>query len=179
MRAITEKIERICQGKAIRIFSAQSDRETVSFVETYRNCGRCRRCRESNDRPHGPYWNLNYVDSEGKARTVYTGRLLPDLARKHGKVLFADVVQFYAERQRHEENARKYREQIAQLKRHIEDLYEGQRAAQPQFRKRRSGKAERVFRHLATKYHPDRHSGKRFEAEEIMTDINELYQLME
>ncbi|PWT90480.1 MAG: hypothetical protein C5B54_07105 [Acidobacteria bacterium] len=175
-----ERIEKICHGKTIRIFSAQQEEDTVSFVETFRNCGRCLRCRESNQKPHGPYWNLNYVDTAGKPKTVYVGRLLPEIARKHSKVLFADVIQFYEDRGRHEEITKKYRDHIAQLKQQIEDLYENQRASKRQVKRGgSSGKLERVFRHLATKYHPDRHSGKRFEAEEIMKDINQLYQLME
>jgi len=175
-----EKIDRICAGKTIRIFSARPDLNTVSFVETYRNCGKrsCVRCRDKRQRPHGPYWNLNYTDEHGKPGTLYIGRLLPEIARKHSKVLFSDVMEFYKERDRHEESVSRYRTQIGNLKLEIERLYEELRSAQRFQRKNITGKAQKFFRQLVSKYHPDRHGERTFLAEDVMKDLNQLIQLV-
>ncbi len=177
-----EKIEKLCKGKNIRIFSAREDRDNVTFVETYRNCGRkyCKRCKNKKNRPHGPYWNMNYPDEKGKLRTLYVGKSLPDIAFKHGKLLFSDVVRFYQENEAHKESQAKSHAEMLRLKKEVERLFEELRAARRSFRSRPPGRGEKIYKQLAMKYHPDRNPEKSFHAEEIMKDLNQLYrQLLE
>lgn len=170
-----EKIQEICNGKTVRIFSARKDHQTVSFVETYRNCGKksCIRCRNKDARPHGPYWNLNYPDENGKTRTVYVGRKLPELAQKHLKVSFADVVHYYSENESQKKTIQRYQEDIGQLRIQMERLFEELRSFRRNKRKL-SSSAEKFFRNLVQKYHPDRNAKKVFPAEDVMKDINQL-----
>lgn len=178
-----EKIEKICRGKNIRIFSSlQKDLHSVSFVETYRNCGKrsCRKCKNKAHRPHGPYWNLNYTDDGGTSRTLYVGKNLPAVAFKHGKLLFSDVVRFYQESETNKEALARYRAQTLHLKREVERLFEELRSARRFSRARPSGRAEKTYKQLVLKYHPDRNADKNFHAEEVMKDLNQLYrQLLE
>ena len=177
-----EKIEKICKGKDIRIFSAREDRDCVTFVESYRNCGRksCKRCRNKGNKPHGPYWNMNYRDEKGKIHTLYVGRKLPEIAFKHGKLLFSDVVRFYQENETHKESLSKSHAETLRLKKELERLFEELLASRRSSRSRPSGRAEKIYKQLAMKYHPDRNPEKSFYAEEIMKDLNQLYrQLLE
>src|SRR5437867_2038801 len=121
-----ERIQEICDGKSIRIFSARKERIAVSFVETFRNCGKksCIRCRDKEARPHGPYWNLNYPDETGKIRTVYVGRKLPELAQKHLKVSFADVVQYYSENENQKKWIERYQQEIRTLRVQVQSLFQ-------------------------------------------------------
>jgi hypothetical protein len=173
-------IEKICSNKTIRIFSARTDQNTVSFVESYRNCGNssCTRCRLKESRPHGPYWNLNYYDEKGKLRTMYVGKALPQIAFYHKRIFFADVLAFYRQREEQQQVAARFETRISRLKQENEKLYEELRSAHHQLRKNGSGKADKLFRQLAAKYHPDRQTGKSFPSEEVMRDINQLYQLL-
>jgi hypothetical protein len=173
-----EKIEKICKGKDIRIFSARPEvAESVSFVESYRNCGKrsCQKCKNPRNRPHGPYWNLNYDDGKGRTRTMYIGRKLPDVAFKHGKLLFSDVVRFYRENEMQKESLARYRSETLHLKRELERLFEELRSARRVSRSRPSARAEKIYKQLVGKYHPDRNAHRSFEAEEVMKDINQLY----
>jgi hypothetical protein len=170
-----EKIAEICNGKSIRIFGARDERLAVSFVETYRNCGKksCIRCRNKEARPHGPYWNLNYPDENGKIRTVYVGRKLPELAQKHLKISFADVIHYYSENESQKKSIQRYQEEIKHLRIQIQHLFEELRS----FRRTRgksSSAAEKFFRNLVQKYHPDRNAKQVFQAEDVMKDINQL-----
>jgi hypothetical protein len=178
-----ENIERICKGKNIRIFSSVQDPvHSVSFVETYRNCGKktCKKCKNKKNRPHGPYWNLNYTDDQGKVRTLYVGKSLPAMAFKHGKLLFSDVVRFYQENEAHRETLSRYRAETHQLKREVERLFEELRAARRSGRPKPATRAEKIYKQLVLKYHPDRNADKSFLAEEVMKDLNQLYrQLLE
>ena len=172
-----EKVEKICKGKDIRIFSARENRESVSFVESYRNCGKraCKKCKSRSERPHGPYWNLNYKDEKGRVRTLYVGQKLPGIAFKHGKLLFSDVIRFYQENEAQKETLGRYRMETIQLKREMERLFEELRSVRRSARARPSGKAEKVYKQLVLKYHPDRNAGQSFAAEEVMKDLNQLY----
>ena len=172
-----EKIEKICKGKHVRIFSVREDRESVSFVESYRNCGKrsCKKCRSKLQRPHGPYWNMNYMDEKGKVRTMYVGRKLPDLAFKHGKLLFSDVVHFYRENETQKETIARYRAETLQLKKELERLFEELRSTRRSNRLKPSGRAEKIYKQMVVKYHPDRNADKAFHAEEVMKDVNQLY----
>jgi hypothetical protein len=177
-----EKIEKICKGKDIRIFSAREDRDSVTFVESYRNCGRkfCKRCKNKGNKPHGPYWNMNYRDEKAKIRTLYVGRKLPDIAFKHGKLLFSDVVRFFRESETHKESLARSHAETVRLKKELERLFEELRTARRSSRSRPTGRAEKIYKQLAMKYHPDRNPEKSFHAEEIMKDLNQLYrQLLE
>src|SRR5262245_53945137 len=94
MKSQNEKLRQICEGKEIRIFSSrQSAPKSVTFVETYRNCGSksCMGCKDRTKKPHGPYWNLNFSDERGKLRSMYVGKKLPDFLPASHKVLFADI----------------------------------------------------------------------------------------
>jgi hypothetical protein len=172
-----EKIERICKGRDIRIFSVRENRDSVTFVESYRNCGRksCKRCKNKQNKPHGPYWNLNYRDERGKVRTLYVGRKLPDIAFKHGKLLFSDVVRYYRESETHKEALARSHGETQRLKKELERLFEELRAARRSSRSRAPVRAEKIYKQLAMKYHPDRNPDKSFHAEEIMKDLNQLY----
>lgn len=174
---IFEKIEKIISGKNVRIFSARDDSDNVSFVESYRNCGKksCRKCRNKRNRPHGPYWNLNYTDENGKIRTLYVGKLLPDLAVKHGKLLFSDVVRFYQENESHKASLAKYQAEVLHLRKEVERLFEEIRSMRRSSGRMPSGKSEKIYKQLVLKYHPDRNSENTFSAEEIMKDVNQLY----
>src|SRR5262249_4494923 len=173
-----EDIEKICEGKAVRIFGARTDRNTVSFVESYRNCGRksCLRCRDRKNRPHGPYWNLNYPDSRGRTRTIYVGRKLPALTNKQLKVSFAEVYRYFQEVEEQKETIARHHEEVRRLKREIEALYEQMRQMRRSDRKRSSTRADKFFRQLVLKYHPDRPHSRHFTADDVMKDINQLYQ---
>jgi len=174
---IFEKVEKICKGKNVRIFSARVDTENVSFVESYRNCGKksCQKCKSRRIRPHGPYWNLNYTDEKGKARTIYVGKKLPDVAIQHGKLLFSDVVRYYQERESNSAALLKYRTENLHLKKEIERLFEELRSIRRSSSKKPSLKSEKIYKQLVVKYHPDRNAEKSFSAEEIMKDVNQLY----
>jgi hypothetical protein len=174
---IFERIERICKGKNVRIFSAQTEEESVTFVESYRNCGKrsCHRCRNKGHRPHGPYWNMNYADEKGKIRTMYVGKNLPDLAFKHGKLLFSDVVRFYRDSETSKATIAKYHAEVIHLRKEVERLFEELRAMRRSSRAKPSGKGEKIYKQLVVKYHPDRNSNRLIEAEEVMKDINQLY----
>lgn len=177
-----EKIEKVCRGKNVRIFSVREDRESVTFVESYRNCGRaaCSRCKDKSQRPHGPYWNLNYTNEKGKITTMYVGRKLPEIAFKHGKLLFSDVVRFYQENESQKESIARYRAETFRLKKELERLFEELRNARRVSRKMPPYRAEKIYKQLVVKYHPDRNAHKSFEAEEVMKDLNQLYrQLLE
>ena len=171
-----EKIEKICKGKNVRIFSAR-DPESVSFVESYRNCGKraCKKCKNRSERPHGPYWNLNYKDENGRVRTLYVGQKLPDIAFNHGKLLFSDVIRFYQENEAHKETLGRYRLEAIQMKREMERLFEELRSARRSARAKPSGRAEKIYKQLVLKYHPDRNAHQAFAAEEVMKDLNQLY----
>jgi hypothetical protein len=178
----SEQIEKICKGKDIRIFSAREDRESVTFVESYRNCGRkfCKRCKNKRNKPHGPYWNLNYRDEKGKNHTLYIGRNLPDIALKHGKLLFSDVVRFYRESEIHKESLARSHAENSRLKKELERLFEELRTARRSYRSKAPVRAEKTYKQLALKYHPDRNPERSFYAEEIMKDLTQLYrQLLE
>jgi len=174
---IFERIEKICKGKDVRIFSARTESESVTFVESYRNCGRrsCHKCRVKGGRPHGPYWNMNYADEKGKMRTLYVGKKLPGLAFKHGKLLFSDVVRFYEDSETHKATIAKYHAEIVHLRKELERLFEELRSAKRSARNNPAGKAEKIYRQLVLKYHPDRNSERFIQAEEVMKDINQLY----
>ena len=173
-----EKIEKICKGKNVRIFSSVDNPvKSVTFVESYRNCGKksCRRCKNKSARTHGPYWNLNYTDELGKMRTVYVGKKLPSFAFPHGKLLFSDVVRFYEENEAQKESLAKYRAETLQLKKEVERLFEELRSAKRSSRSKAPARAEKTYKQLVLKYHPDRNAGKSFGAEEVMKDVNQLY----
>src|SRR5262245_35249067 len=98
MKNQNEMLRQICDGKEIRLFASRTARpKSVTFVETYRNCGQksCKGCQDSTNRPHGPYWNLNYTDDRGKLRSMYVGKKLPDFLPGSHKVLFADIQRFW------------------------------------------------------------------------------------
>jgi DnaJ domain/Family of unknown function (DUF6788) len=177
MPDIFEKIGRICKGKNVRVFSASDDRESVSFVESYRNCGKksCHKCRITRNRPHGPYWNMNFADEKGKMRTLYVGKKLPDLAIQHGKLLFSDVVRFYQESESQKATIAKYHSEVLHLRKEVERLFEELRSMKRSSRNVPSGKADKIYKQLVLKYHPDRNSDKSFDAEEVMKDVNQLY----
>lgn len=173
------EIEKRCEGKAVRIFSARNETQTVSFVETYRNCGRksCIRCRVKRARPHGPYWNLNFTDENGKPRTLYVGRNLPALAHRFSKVSYADVLRYHEENETSKAAIGRQQEQIKKMRNTIEELYEQIRILSRPSRKKTSERAEKFFKQLALKYHPDRTRGSFFSAEDVMKDINQLFDL--
>ena len=172
-----DQIEKICKGKNVRIFSARHEGESVTFVESYRNCGRrtCKKCKIKSSRPHGPYWNLNHTDEKGRVRTIYVGKKLPDLAFKHGKLLFSDVVRFYQENESQKETLTRFRAENVHLKREVERLFEELRSHRRSARIKPSGRAEKIYKQLVGKYHPDRNAEKSFTAEEVMKDLNQLY----
>ena len=179
---IFEKIEKICKGKDVRIFSALGERDSVSFVESFRNCGKksCSKCKNRRNRPHGPYWNLNYLDEKGKVRTVYVGKNLPETAIQHGKLLFSDVIRYHQESESSKASIAKYRAENLHLKREIERLFEELRSIRRSNRKKPPLKSEKIYKQLVLKYHPDRNAEESFPAEEVMKDINQLYrQLLE
>ncbi len=118
---------------------------------------------------------MNYTDEKGKVRTMYVGRKLPDLAFKHGKLLFSDVVRFYRENETQKETLARYRAETLQLKREVERLFEELRSARRSTRLRPSGRAEKIYKQMVVKYHPDRNADKSFHAEEVMKDVNQLY----
>jgi Family of unknown function (DUF6788) len=175
-----EKIEKICKGKNIRIFSVRDETASVSFVESYRNCGKksCNRCKNRSKRPHGPYWNLNYVDEKGKVQTSYVGKKLPDIAFKHGKLLFSDVIRFYQDSESSKESIARYQAETLRLKKEVERLFEELRSVRRSARIKPANKADKIYKNLVMKYHPDRNSGKLFVAEEVMKDLNQLYRQM-
>lgn len=177
MKNRNEKLRQICDGKDIRLFaSRQSAPKTVTFVETYRNCGHksCIACK-SGDRPHGPYWNLNYTDDRGKLRSMYVGKKLPDFLPSHHKVTFADVQRYWRLTEEYREANLRHRAEVHRLKMQIETLFEELRISKRHGRKS-AGSPEKIFRELVNKYHPDRHRGKLFPAEDVMKDINRLWQ---
>ena len=177
MMNIFEKIEKICKGKNVRIFSARTEEDSVTFVESYRNCGKrsCHKCRVKGKRPHGPYWNLNYSDDKGKLRTIYVGKKLPDFAFKHGKLLFSDVVRFYEDSENSKATIAKYHAEVLHLRKELERLFEELRSLKRSSRVKPAGKAEKIYKQLVVKYHPDRNAERLLDAEEVMKDINQLY----
>jgi uncharacterized protein DUF6788/DnaJ-like protein len=177
MMNIFEKIEKICKGKNVRIFSARTDLDSVTFVESFRNCGKrsCHKCRIKGRRPHGPYWNMNYLDEKGKARTLYVGKTLPDFAFKHGKLLFSDVVRFYQDSEMNKAAIARYQAEILHLRKEVERLFEEVRSIKRTSKMKPAGKAEKIYKQLVVKYHPDRNAERFIEAEEVMKDINQLY----
>jgi hypothetical protein len=170
-----ERIQEICDGKSIRIFSARDEQLTVSFVETFRNCGKksCIRCRDKEARPHGPYWNLNYPDETGKIRTVYVGRKLPELAQKNLKVSFADVIRYYSENENQKKSIERYQQEIRTLQIQLQNLFQ-ELGSLRRNRRKSSTSADKFFRSLVQKYHPDRNATQVFLAEDVMKDINQL-----
>ena len=174
---ISEKIEKICKGKNVRIFSARTDEDSVTFVESYRNCGKrsCHKCRAKGQRPHGPYWNMNYTDEKGKPRTLYVGKKLPALAFKHGNLLFSDVVRFYEDSEANKATIGKYSAEISHLRKEVERLFEELRSMKRSSRIKPVGRAEKIYKQLVVKYHPDRNAERVIDAEEVMKDINQLY----
>jgi hypothetical protein len=178
MKSQIEKLRQICDGKEIRVFASRSvPPKSVTFVETYRNCGRksCVACHDRSKRPHGPYWNLNFVDERGKARSMYVGKKLPDFLPSSHRVVFADVQRFWRLNEEYREANLRHRAEVQRLKKEIETLYEELRISKRQGRKS-VGSPEKIFRELVNKYHPDRHRGKTFTAEDVMKDINRLWQ---
>lgn len=177
MLNIFEKIQKICSGKNVRVFSAIEEGDSVSFVESYRNCGKksCHKCRTRKNRPHGPYWNMNYTDEKGKPRTLYVGKNLPDFAVQHGKLLFSDVVRFYQESETNKLTIAQYHAEILHLRKEVERLFEELRSIKHSRHIKPAGKAEKIYKQLVVKYHPDRNSDKSFQAEEVMKDVNQLY----
>jgi hypothetical protein len=175
---VQKKIEAICRGKSLRIFSARDDRTSVSLIESYRNCGKrnCARCKRKSSRPHGPYWTLNYLDENGRPRTLYVGKRLPDIASPHSSVLFSDVLRFYAEREKHNELISRYKEEMERMKQEIERLFEEIRTLRRTDRRKNPVRTEKFFHQLVMKYHPDRNAHRTFHSEEVMKDINQLYQ---
>ena len=175
-----ERLQRICEGKEVRIFAARPpDIHTVTFVEAFRNCGRnnCQACKDKKKRPHGPYWNLNYADERGRMKTAYVGKKLPDFVSGSHKVLFADVQRYWKLNEEYRESNIRHRMETQRLKLQIESLYEELRISKKQARK--SGATpDKLFRELVNKYHPDRHRGTTFTAEDVMKDINRLWQKM-
>ncbi|HSE42723.1 MAG TPA: DUF6788 family protein [Acidobacteriota bacterium] len=173
-----ERLQRICEGKEIRLFAAKPvDKSSVTLVEAFRNCGRknCRLCKDKKKRPHGPYWNLNYTDEHGRMRTLYVGKKLPDFISSTHKVLFADIHRYWRLNEDFREANIRHRMEVQRLKSEIETLYEQLRISKKHAR--RSGAApDKIFRELVNKYHPDRHHGRTFTAEDVMKDINRLWQ---
>jgi Family of unknown function (DUF6788) len=179
MKNQNERLRQICDGKDIRLFaSRQSAAKSVTFVETYRNCGRksCVACKDGDKRPHGPYWNLNYTDDRGKLRSLYVGKKLPDFLPSHHRVTFADVQRFSKLTEEYREANLRHRAEVHRLKAQIETLFEELRISKRHVRKPAAGSPEKIFRELVNKYHPDRHRGKTFTAEDVMKDINRLWQ---
>jgi preprotein translocase subunit Sec63 len=109
---------------------------------------------------------------------LYIGRRLPEFAHRHAKVSFADVLGFYRESEKHRELLQARQEEILRMKKVIETLYEDIRLLRRQGRHAGSHRpnVDRLFKQLVMKYHPDRNAHRRFEAEEVMKDINQLYQ---
>lgn len=178
MKNQVEKLRQICDGKEIRLFaSRQAAPKSVTFVETYRNCGRksCVACQDRSNRPHGPYWNLNYTDERSKTRSMYVGKKLPDFLPGSHKVTFADVHRFWRLNEEYRDANLRHRAEVQRLKKEIETLYEELRISKRHVRKA-AGSPEKIFRELVNKYHPDRHRGKMFSAEDVMKDINRLWQ---
>src|ERR1041384_936614 len=144
-----EKIQKICTGKSLRVFSSQTDDPSVTFVESYRNCGKkkCSRCRKKSGRPHGPYWTLNYTDDGGRIRTMYVGKELPEIAH-HPAVSFADVIRFYREGKSNRETIGRYQEELKRSKKEIERLFEELTSLRKASRQKAPQRAEKFFRHL-------------------------------
>ena len=178
MKSENEKLREICDGKEVRLFaSRQAAPKSVTFIETYRNCGRknCVGCQDRNNRPHGPYWNLNYTDDRGKMRSMYVGKKLPDFLPGSYKVTFADIQRYWRLTEEYREANLRHRLEVQRLRKEIETLYEELRISKRHGRKT-AGSPEKIFRELVNKYHPDRHRGKMFAAEDVMKDINRLWQ---
>lgn len=152
----------------------------MSFVETYRNCGRksCIRCRDKKSRHHGPYWNFNYADENGKTRTIYVGSKLPEIVYRLAKVSFADVLHYHEETGRLKASVERYLEERRNLKRQIEELYEQIRILNLPSQKKTAIRAEKFFKQLVLKYHPDRKQHATFTADDVMKDINQLFHLV-
>jgi hypothetical protein len=111
---------------------------------------------------------------------MYVGRKLPEIAFKHGKLLFSDVVRFYQENESQKESIARYRAETFRLKKELERLFEELRNARRVSRKMPPYRGEKIYKQLVVKYHPDRNAHKSFEAEEVMKDLNQLYrQLLE
>ncbi len=178
MKIQNEKLRQLCDGKEIRLFASRpASAKGVTFIETYRNCGRksCLACQDRSKRPHGPYWNLNYTDDRGKMRSMYVGKKLPDFLPGTHKVTFADVHRFWRLNEDFRDANLRHRVEVQRLKKEIETLYEELRISKRHVRKT-AGSPEKIFRELVNKYHPDRHRGKMFSAEDVMKDINRLWQ---
>ncbi len=81
LRRIEERLRRVVQERRSslrqRAITAEQQIGSLTFrYETVR-CGKanCTRC------PHGPYWYV-YWKEDGRTRSRYVGRSLPDKARK-------------------------------------------------------------------------------------------------
>ena len=61
------------------------------------------------------------------------------------------------------------------LRKEVERLFEELRSARRSTRIKPTGRAEKVYKQLVMKYHPDRNAEKSFHAEEVMKDVNQLY----
>jgi DnaJ-class molecular chaperone len=106
---------------------------------------------------------------------MYVGKKLPDFLPGHHKVTFADVQRYWRLNEDYREANLRHRAEVHRLKKEIETLYEELRISKRHGRKA-AGSPEKIFRELVNKYHPDRHRGKMFSAEDIMKDINRLWQ---
>jgi DnaJ-class molecular chaperone len=106
---------------------------------------------------------------------MYVGKKLPDFLPGHHKVTFADVHRYWKLNEEYREANLRHRAELQRLKTEIETLYEELRISKRQGRKT-AGSPEKIFRELVNKYHPDRHRGKLFTAEDVMKDINRLWQ---
>lgn len=100
---------------------------------------------------------------------------MPEYLARH-KVSFADVQRFYDLQDVHQEMLHRFNADKERLRKEIERLYEDLRLAQKAARRGVHASSDKTFKELVNKYHPDRHPGKMFSAEDVMKDINRLYQ---
>jgi DnaJ-domain-containing protein 1 len=107
---------------------------------------------------------------------MYVGKKLPDFLPSHHRVTFADVQRYSKLTEEYREANLRHRAEVHRLKAQIETLFEELRISKRHVRKPAAGSPEKIFRELVNKYHPDRHRGKTFTAEDVMKDINRLWQ---
>lgn len=158
----------------------------ITYEHVKKACGKrsCRTC--GGERlAHGPYWYKCEWDADGrKKRTVYVGKELPPEAEEAllAKRFLSDPAfrtLVYQTQDLHDDLTRRKKEnaclhhKIARLEAELAEA----RASAPRADLSGAMKRERaakVYRKLATKYHPDHNPA----TAEVMKDVNELWQAL-
>ena len=158
----------------------------VTFEQVKKACGKrsCRTC--GGERlAHGPYWYKCEWDADGrKKRTVYVGKELPAEAEEallakrfltdpSFRALVHQTQDLQGELSRRKKENAFLHQRIARLEAELAEARTRALRADPSGAVRLE-RAAKVYRKLATKYHPDHNPA----TAEVMKDLNELWQAL-